>query len=66
MISPSLLPLANHMVRSNTIRFVQRSLNKELTLEMAFNDVKLVLEFLLSTDAALAEAVGLEPIEDQA
>jgi hypothetical protein len=63
--SPSLLPLGSHMVRSNTIRFVQRALNKELTLEMAFTDVKHVLEFLLSTDAALAEAVGLEPLEDQ-
>jgi len=62
----SLLPLANHLVRSNTIRFVQRPLNKELTLEMAFNDVKQVLEFLLSTDGALAEAVGLDPVDDQA
>lgn len=61
----SLLPLGSHMVRANTIRFVQRALNKELTLETAFNDVKHVLEFLLSTDAALAEAVGLEPLEDQ-
>jgi hypothetical protein len=64
--SSSLLPLAAHLVRSNAIRFVQRPLNKELTVEMAFNDVKQVLEFLLSTDSALAEAVGLDPIDDEA
>ena len=64
--SASLLPLATHLVRSNAIRFVQRPLNKELTVEMAFNNVKQVLEFLLSTDTALAEAVGLDPIDDPA
>lgn len=61
----SLLPHADHLARSNAIRFVQRPLDKELTVEMAFNDVKHVLEFLLSTDVALAEAVGLDPVDDQ-
>jgi hypothetical protein len=61
----SLLPLADHLVRSNAVRFVQRRLDKDLTVEVAFNDVKHVLEFLLSTDAALAEAVGLDPVDEQ-
>jgi hypothetical protein len=31
-----------------------------VTAEVAFNDVKAVLEFLLTTESALADAVGLD------
>ena len=41
--------------------FVQRLIAAELTGDVAFNDVKLVLETLLVAGAALAEAVGFEP-----
>jgi hypothetical protein len=54
-------PGSAHQAKSNTIRFVQRPIDKELTGDVAFNDVKLVLETLLSTDGPLAEAVGLDP-----
>jgi hypothetical protein len=50
-----------HQDRANTIRFVRRPLSSELTGEIAYNDVKAILEFLLSAEAALGEAVGLEP-----
>jgi hypothetical protein len=59
------LPRAEHLARSNQVRFVQRPLDKDLSAEIAFNDAKQVLEFLLSTDTALAEAVGLDPVDDQ-
>jgi hypothetical protein len=52
------LPGSEHRMKENMVRFVARTLNRELTLEVAFNDVKTVLEFLLSADVALAEAVG--------
>jgi hypothetical protein len=54
-------PGSVHQAKSNTVRFVQRPIDKELTGDIAFNDVKLVLEALLSTDGPLAEAVGLDP-----
>ena len=51
--------------------FVSRPLGPDVTAEAAFNDVKTVLEFLLTAEAQLAEAqlaeaVGLEagPGED--
>jgi hypothetical protein len=34
-----------------------------LTADVAFNDVKLVLETLLAAGTAMAEAVGFEPDE---
>lgn len=52
------LPGTEHRAKENTVRFVARPLNRELTLELAFNDVKAVLEFLLSSEQPLAEAVG--------
>jgi hypothetical protein len=59
------LPGAVHQERANTVRFVQRSLSAELQPETLFNDVKSVLDLVLGSDAALAEAVGvdLEPGE---
>ena len=54
-------PGSVHQAKSNTVRFVQRPIDKELSGDVAFTDVKLVLETLLSTDGPLAEAVGLDP-----
>jgi hypothetical protein len=51
---------ARHQDKANTVRFISRPLAPEVTAEAAFNDVKLVLEFLLTLDASLADAVGLD------
>lgn len=55
-----------HQDRANTVRFVRRALTSELTGEIAYNDVKSILEFLLSAETALGEAVGLDatPADD--
>lgn len=55
-----------HQDKANIVRFVARPLDSNLTPEIAFNDVKGVLDHLLTTDAALADAVGvdLSPGED--
>ncbi len=62
------LPGASHLERANTVRFVQRSVDSNLTTESAYGDVKTILEFIISSDQAIAEAVGLElaPREDGA
>lgn len=53
--------------RANTVRFVARSLDASLASQVAFDDVKKILEFLLATGGPLGEAVGLdiEPVEAQ-
>jgi hypothetical protein len=56
-------PGSAHQVKANTVLFVQRPVTPELTGDVAFNDVKLVLEKLLSAGPAIAEAVGFEPEE---
>jgi hypothetical protein len=55
-------PGARHFDKANTVRFLSRPVGPELTGEVAFNDTKTVLEFLLTPEceAGLAEAVGLE------
>ena len=53
-------PGARHRDKANTVQFLGRLLSVELTAETAFNDVKNVLEFLMTTETALADAVGLE------
>jgi len=57
---------ARHQDKANTVRFVSRPLSAEVTAEAAFNDVKTVLEFLLTAESQFAEAVGLDagPGED--
>lgn len=35
-----------------------------MTAEVAFNDSKRALEFMLTSDAFLAEAVGFDPDDD--
>jgi hypothetical protein len=55
-------PGCAHQEKANTIRFVSRPIETDLRPETAFNDVKNVFEFLMGTDAALAEAVGVDPI----
>ena len=52
---------ARHQDRANTVRFISRALNGDVTAEVAFNDIKVVLEFLLTLETALADAVGLDP-----
>jgi hypothetical protein len=64
-LGAALPPGSAHQAKSNTVRFVQRPLGKSLTAEAAFDDVKQVLEVTLLADAPLAEAVGLEPVEEE-
>jgi hypothetical protein len=52
------LPNAQHQERANTVKFVQRGLTADFGSDTAFNDVKAILEFLLTADTALADAVG--------
>ncbi len=63
VVGAALPPGSAHQVKSNTVCFVQRIVTGELTGDVAFNDVKLVLETLLGGGAAMAEAVGFEPEE---
>lgn len=58
------LPAAKHFEKANTVRFVSRALGAEMTAEVAFNDTKAVLEFLLTTETGLGEAVGLDTADD--
>ena len=51
---------ARHYDKANTLRFLSRPISAELTAEAAFNDAKNVLEFLMTTEASLADAVGLD------
>lgn len=53
------LPGMAHQDKANTVRFVTRPLDPEVTAELTYNDVKTVLEFLLTADATLADAVGV-------
>lgn len=53
-------PGATHQDKANTIRFVSRPLSMDLSPEVAFNDVKVVMEFVISADAPLATAVGVD------
>jgi len=54
------LPSAAHQERTNTVRFVSRTVSKELTLDTLFGDVKTTLEFLLGLAEPIAEAVGVD------
>jgi hypothetical protein len=56
---------AKHFDKSNTLRFASRPVGPELTAETAFNDTKAILEFLLTTEAALGEAVGFDAGGDE-
>lgn len=51
---------SRHQDKANTVRFASRPLGADVTAEVAFNDVKTVLEFLLTAESQLAEAVGLD------
>ena len=53
-------PGSTHQDKANTVRFMQRKIDGDLTAEASFNDVKRVLEFIVSADGSLAEAVGLD------
>jgi hypothetical protein len=60
----TLAPGAAHQGKANTVRFVQRPVNQELIGENAFGDVKQVLENVLVADRLLAEAVGIDQVDD--
>ena len=53
-------PGSAHQHKANTIRFASRPVSKDLTAEVAFNDLKAVLDFLLASDQALATTVGVD------
>jgi hypothetical protein len=57
---PSTLAGTSHQHKANTIRFTSRPVSKDLTAEVAFNDLKTVLEFVLASDQALAATVGVD------
>ena len=64
-VGSSLPPGSAHHDKTNTVRFALRPVNPDLTAETAFNDAKQVLEFMLTADVPLADAVGLDlPDED--
>ena len=50
-----------HEDKTNTVRFISRAISADPTAEVAYNDVKSVLELLLSIENALAEPIGLQP-----
>lgn len=54
------LPGAVHQDKANMVRFVSRPVAQDLTPEVAFNDVKLVLEFVIAADVPLATAIGID------
>jgi hypothetical protein len=62
---PTLPPGAKHFEKANTVRFLCRPIGGDLTAEVAFNDAKSVLEFLMTTEAQLADAVGLDAGNDE-
>jgi hypothetical protein len=59
-LATAALPGGKHFDKANSVRFTSRPLGVELTAEVAFNDTKSVLEFLLTTESVLGEAVGLD------
>jgi hypothetical protein len=56
----NLPPGSVHQDKTNTLRFVTRPVNPELTSEAAFSDIKNVLEFMLSAETPLGNAVGFD------
>ena len=63
-VGANLPPESAHRDKTNTVRFVLRPVSPNLTVEVAFNDSKQVLEFMLTSEASLAEAVGFDPDEE--
>ncbi len=58
------MPGAARQEKANILRFVSRALDADLTHQVAFSDVKQIFEFLLATEADLAEAIGLYSTEE--
>lgn len=64
-VLPAGAPLGSkHLDRANTVRFLSRPITSDLTAEAAFNDTKNVLEFLMTAEAALAEAIGFDVTDE--
>lgn len=55
------LPGQAHRDKTNTVIFVARPLDAALTAEVAFADLKSIMELVLASDGAIAEAVGIDP-----
>ena len=55
---------ARHQDKANTVQFLSRPLTTELTAEAAYNDIKTVLEFVLTAESVLADAIGLDAAPD--
>ena len=59
--SNSDLPGQAHRDKTNTVVFSSRPVDSKLTAELAFSDIKTVMEFVLASETAVAEAVGIDP-----
>jgi len=59
-VNANLPPGSAHHDKTNIVRFVSRPLNSDLTSEAAFTDVKNVLEFIMSAETPLGNAVGFD------
>lgn len=59
-IGENLPPGSIHHDKTNTVRFVSRAVTAELTSEVAFNDVKNVLEFVMTAETPIGNAVGFD------
>ena len=60
------LPGQAHKDKTNTVVFATRPLDSGLTAEIAFTDLKSVMEFVLGAETAFAEAVGVDPPASEA
>jgi hypothetical protein len=59
------LPGQAHKDKTNSVVLSSRPVDGNLTAELAFSDLKSSMEFVLASDAAFAEAVGLDPAPNE-
>jgi hypothetical protein len=60
------LPVGSrHVERANVVHFVARPLSSSLSSELAAQDTRQVLDFLLGCDQAFAQACGVDPVGDE-
>jgi hypothetical protein len=57
-VGSTLPPSSGHHDKTNTVRFVLRPVASDSSAEIAFNDVKQVLEFMLTADAPPSRSGG--------
>ena len=58
-------PGSRHVERANVVLFVVRPLSVSLTTELATDDVRQVLDFVLRADRAFASACGVDPVGEE-